>query len=202
MEYYASNYDVICCSETWLTSAEAAVYQIKDFSHHFCCRSAPYGGVSVFVKHSVDTLEVRSEQTLDQRVQSVSLRIRISGSSFWLTSVYSCNASCVGALDGLLKDLIETLRSPMVLVGDLNIDLLSDHSSSRQLRCALEALDLYPLHCLITRPSSGTCLDHLWVSNDGNLAVRNVVVSRSLELSDHYPIFFELSADALTLDLG
>jgi len=72
--------------------------------------------------------------------------------------------------------------------GDTNVDLLSDALSVRKFTDALTSLNLTPLHNKCTRPASGTCLDHFWISNDDVLMPYRVNIIKSLFLSDHYPI--------------
>ena len=188
VERYARHSDIICCTETWFTSNEADTYQIDDFSHYSICRKAPYGGVSVFVKKTITVLEWRPVQTAEETVQLVALRLRDDKLLYWIVCGYSSSVALAETFTSVFCSLLHGINPPILLVGDLNVDLLACNPIARRFRTAMQDLSMRELHCGIKRPESITCLDHIWLSLDSSLNVGEVEVLEHLEFSDHYPI--------------
>jgi len=191
----SNDYDIVCCSETWFTDAIASTHSLINFSHFYSCRSAPShgGGVSVFIRNGIDVLSVSYHLLAEEHVQVICLDVSFLNLSFTLIVVYSSNYLHASSLSEFLLGYVDVSKT-YLLTGDLNVDLRSDTSGVSDFVGKMGDLNLLPLHKLITRPASSTCLDHFWVSNDGVLLIKDVRIINSLELSDHYPISLFLSA--------
>ena len=75
----------------------------------------------------------------------------------------------------------------MILVGDLNINYL-DQSVYPKHRFAkfLKSLNMTQHVTVVTRPSSKSCLDHVYTTNSSFIS--NIVVP-DVGLSEHFPVF-------------
>ena len=70
-------------------------------------------------------------------------------------------------------------------MGDFNIDILNPDHNKHKLFKFLKNLYLTQKVNQVTRPISGSCFDHLWVSHPKIIAAIEV---KSCGLSDHLPI--------------
>ena len=88
----------------------------------------------------------------------------------------------------LIQENIETaylLNNEMVLLGDFNVDFLNANQASKhKLIKTLTNLHLTQLVKEVTRPVSGTCLDHIWLSHPERLMC---VQTKNIGMSDHLP---------------
>lgn len=69
-----------------------------------------------------------------------------------------------------------------VIFGDMNINLLNNTPNVINLINLLKNYNYLPLHFMITRPKSGSCIDHIY-SNDDN-CVTNIATIEN-KFSDH-----------------
>ena len=74
----------------------------------------------------------------------------------------------------------------MIILGDFNVDLLNANQGSKhKLVKTLKNLYLTQLVKDVTRPASGTCLDHNWTSHPEKMMC---VQTKNIGMSDHPPI--------------
>ena len=79
----------------------------------------------------------------------------------------------------------------MILVGDLNINYLDQSVYSKhRLAKALKSLNMTQHVTVVTRPSSKSCLDHVYTTNSSFISS---TVVPDVGLSDHFPIAICLS---------
>lgn len=74
----------------------------------------------------------------------------------------------------------------MIILGDFIVDLLNANQGSKhKLVKTLKNLHLIQHVKDVTRPASGTCLDHIWTSHPGKMMC---VQTKNIGMSDHLPI--------------
>ena len=137
-------------------------------------------------------------QVAEQGIQAILLDVRVVSFCSHVLCVYSCRSSLSTYLSTFIESLVADLRSLITLIGDLNVDLLSQSAYIVNLVQSLNALNLTEAHTLVMRPESSTCLDHIWVSNDGLCTIRDVQTLQCLDFSDDSPVSccIELSTDS------
>lgn len=189
--------DVLAVSETWFRNTEeASNYKLNNFEHLASCRSVRLGGgVSLYIHRRWTILEHSCTSSDCDGVQIVRAIIDHNKSFLTVVAFYSRALSC---MDTLLDELERALALPtmgaLVLLGDANIDLFNVKVASPYIGfMASQGL----IRCInkATRPSSGTCIDHIWVGHYPTSFLLKGYVIETAILADHSPII-------LTIDVG
>ncbi|XP_075147172.1 uncharacterized protein LOC142221345 [Haematobia irritans] len=101
-----------------------------------------------------------------------------------------CNSNTfMYMLDNILNDYA---RNALVVVGDANIDLIQNPCKV-DLLSLLQNYDCKIAHKLVTRPDSGTCIDHVF----SNFSERLFIDSVECSLSDHNMIFCKMEMQVI-----
>lgn len=181
--------DVVCVSETFLSSADAEFYNLPGFSHRYIVRKERSGGgVSMYIDNSFGILESTHFCSSDEAVQILRCKISRRATSCYVVALYSNNRSQHDCLLELLETAITKLSLPVIVLGDSNINTLVNDIVSTKYLSFLSTNALLPAIEGITRPESGTCLDHIL------LPLGHVIdaYSRTIEtntVSDHFPVW-------------
>ena len=107
--------------------------------------------------------------------------------SLLIASVYRPPSSTSDAGSSIAKNIEKAylLNKEMVLLGDFNVDFRNaNHASKHKLIKILTNLHLAQLLKEVTRPISGTCLDHIWSSHPETLVCVQI---KDIGMSDHLP---------------
>ena len=86
---------------------------------------------------------------------------------------------------GMNFENVSLLNLETIIVGDFNIDYLSNDYNSHRLVKTLKSLSFTQLVASVTRPVSGKCLDHIWSNKPQFL---HKVSTIDISISDHLPI--------------
>ena len=189
-------FDVAAVSETWFNAHDAANYGIPDYN---CVQSfrpgGGGGGVAIYVHSTLNLVSSETWCSEEGSVQVVRVEIRRPGFEGFLIGAYSRSREYYHTLFDLLDKSIPTETDlPIILLGDMNIDLLSKESSSLEYCSLLSGKGIVQVVDLVTRPNlrsdaqeSGSCLDHVAIANcEGFIQVKSFVVETIF--SDHYPV--------------
>lgn len=188
---------IIAVQETWFESKLAQIYNIAGYKAVHCCRSDNYGGTTVFISENLE-YEIDSCES-SNFVDFIALTLKNSkfnGKSLKFCSFYRSQKCDTTSFFSFLENLlIKYGRNPCVLVGDSNIDSLNN-SSSEELVNLLANYDFKNCHTLITRPDSGTSIDHIYSNIYDSFNIQSV----ECNLSDHNLIFCEIEIQTQTQD--
>lgn len=195
---------VLGISESHLKPSSPALVEIADFNIHRVDRlgAKECGGVAVYVHKSIPVREIcRSAQPLvySKRPEFLFLELTLERSKIFCGTVYSPPKA------GYWSDVEEAILNcniaydAYILMGDFNIDWLSDSSSRNTLAdslvsCCLEPIRFAPTH---HTDHSHTTIDYICVSDTSR-----VVSSRQLHfpsISKHDILFASLSLGILRL---
>ena len=91
--------------------------------------------------------------------------------------------------DKKFEECIETAYlsgKEIILTGDFNINLTAESSRNHALTKGFKTMHFDQLITDVTRPASGTCLDHIYANRSKNIVD---VLVLSYALSDHLPTF-------------
>lgn len=195
LEDEGAGLDVVAVSETWLKLVDYASYGVSDFVFVGSGREGPTGGggVGLYIRSTCSILSTEIGGSEDGNVQIVRAHVRKPGFEGYIVGVYSSSVAHRSSLLDLLEETLprqDTL--PCVLLGDTNINLFSPLLSEDYL-AFLESRGFAQVIDCVTRPASGTCIDHIAVSNcDHYLRVSSAVWCTPL-FSDHYPVVVSIT---------
>jgi len=87
----------------------------------------------------------------------------------------------------ILSDLNNS-RSPIIIVGDLNIDLINPNAAEVDVICNLNSSSFSPLITYPTHISNNCakCIDHIWFNHPNNVVHSGVL---DIVITDHLPVF-------------
>lgn len=191
--------DIIAVQETWFNEKLVNLYSIPGYEVVHCCRKDGYGGNSVYIKSSINYIVKiqKSEDYLDV-VSIVLTDIKINNKPLVLTSIYR-SQKCV--LENFLMRIEHMLDlfngAPCFIVGDCNIDVLSDNRTQRQFLNLFSEFNMHSCHNLITRPQGKTSIDCVFTNIDRRVFVNSI----ENDLSDHNMISCSFESELLGEDI-
>ena len=84
-------------------------------------------------------------------------------------------------------ELAYLLNCEIIIIGDFNVDYLKRASYNKHpLMRAVSSMSFKQLVTMVTRPRSGTCLDHVYTNFPNRV---KSIVAHNTGLSDHLPVF-------------
>jgi len=190
-------FPIIGLSETWLSDDLKDQYSIQGYSSEYTCRQhSSYGGVALYLKEQL-TYNIRKDlasnidccETLWVEIPKESFHSQQLKKNLIIAVMYRSPSSPLPDYLDYLETCLHQITSEKklaVLMGDLNIDLLSD-SSSVYSNC-MESCGFRKWITLPTRQNdqSSTLIDHIY-SNMDLLNINSGILIN--DLSDHFPIF-------------
>ena len=184
-----SSFNVIALSEIW-NIRDVEQYNISGYNLELQCRMAQRGGgVGAYVHTSFDYKRI-SNWSLSN-AESLWLKINIKNMYIIVGVVYRKPGSNLEEFSDDLNRLLQNMnldRSPCIIVGDLNINLLSQHDKSKDF---LRMTESYGLRQLITDPTrvtntTSSLIDHIYTNISSHNIQSGCIV---VEISDHFPVF-------------
>nr|CAI5843347.1 unnamed protein product [Callosobruchus analis] len=171
-----SNCKVLCCTEHWKTASQLENYAINGFSllTSFCRKKEnSHGGSAIFVSQDFKCKardDIKSF-SMEEVFECCAGKFKSNGSKFVIVCIYRPSGADVelflARLDELL-DLIVNEKVKVFLLGDFNIDFLSNNQCLRDL---LSIFLSYDLRYTIFQPTritvtSSTCVDNIATNYD------------------------------------
>ena len=191
-----SNYDIICCTETWLDKSHtSSMLIIPNMTMYRLDRQNKRGGgVCIYVAMKwakyVNQLDLFSLTLPDIEIITVSISKPVFR-KLLISCVYRPPNSKVDICHDKIKDLIchsERIDSELWVLGDLNIDyLIRDKPDVKKFITTFRSYGLNQLITDITRPfkNSGTCID--WIITSSPFVLNSGVDIHLI--SDHLPVY-------------
>lgn len=174
--------DIIAIQETWFRNDLTQLYSIPGFLNVHCCRQDGYGGTSVYIKQNLHySVDVSKSECFLELITITLNNFKINFKPLKIISFYRSQKCDVNDFIGMLDVLLnEHARNPIVVLGDANIDVFQNPHYN-ELRAMFQNYDCDNCHSLVTRPVSGTCIDHVFSNFSGRIYVDSVECA----LSDH-----------------
>ena len=188
--------DIIILTETWFL--DDTCVDIEGFHGYHSSRSSEFsghgGGVSVYVKKSLTVKHFIefSESLPEMELMHVKLIYENSKYINILAIYRPPNSMLVNKFIDKLDSILDkiSVRSKIVIAGDLNIDGLVETNNTMNLFDALKTYCLSPHIILPTRPNSierhDTQIDHIWSNFDTDCGSG---VFGDVLITDHSPNF-------------
>lgn len=157
------NPDFIFLTEIWLYDDEIDNFKINNYVCHANCNNTyASGGVLVFCRNDIvceaSNFSCNSADII--RVDSI-----VDEKKFIFICIYRLHAQSINSFLCDISNYLKSLKCKnVVLLGDINIDILPPVNDSMSLEYLhlLSSLGFESLINSVTRPSSGTCLDHVF----------------------------------------
>lgn len=180
--------DVVVVGETCFNYGTAGLHELAGYDHYPACRESAGGGVSMYVRTS---LEHRFVEKVDDLIYSVTVEVLGRGRNGPLTIVgyyrppsYRNSSRFLAHLDGVLCAYSD--RKCLIL-GDTNFNLLSDRLSGycnvSNYSSLLQSYGFGLCNDRVTRPIKGTLLDHVLSNFVEELPHASVTIE--VDFSDH-----------------
>lgn len=194
--------DVICICESWLKKdLDLNHISIDEFSLTRLDRSVKLpngdtkkgGGVCTYVRSTLITTTLHDITYCTPDLEVLSIEVKIPNCrNIVVINVYRPPSGDCNAATALLYDILEVVsavrtRQDIVLLGDLNIDMLTNTSNRQLLLDICTAFNLGSHIDLPTRTTimGATSLDVI-LSSMTHIAAAGIIKS---SISDHYPVF-------------
>ena len=186
-------FHVICISETFLYEDESRNFPISNYVFLGENRKSRCGGVGVYIHNSLAVTELQAPTLFG--AESISLKILGVGERpLYLTTIYRSPSTDTGkflADCDLYLHTFQTKLKDHILIGDLNINILTSDKDSETYLDTMNHYNFRPLITLPTRiaSTSRTCIDHIMVNFDTCKFTPGIILK---DTSDHFPVFVNL----------
>jgi len=184
---------VLIFTETWFTYDN--VVNIEGYAgYHTCRTNRRGGGVSVYVSSALVSRYISDWSDVVDSCEMCGVELNFNDQLIRILGVYRPPDRDVTSFSDCMERVLSNVRRSeyVFVVGDLNIDLLSDDDSGQGFVDVCHASSFLPLidvptHTSVT--SRDTCLDHVWFNqlHDSVSAVFKV------DITDHFPLLSTFS---------
>lgn len=183
--------DILAIQETWFQEKVSDMYKIPHYNSVHCCRGDGYGGTSIYIANKFQfTVDCCESFNYVDLIQIRLNNIKVNGKQLEFMTYYRSQKCKIEEFLNVLENkLINIPNSPLVVVGDSNVDLIE--GVSEDLTNLFHCFSLNNCHTLVTRPQSGTCIDHIFSNLVDQIAIDSVECS----LTDHNLICCKLRLD-------
>ena len=185
---------ILVLTETWFSSDYHE--DIENYnSFHIFRNGMRSGGVSVYVDVNFKTEKVEEFSFCNSVIEICTVKVNlVGGNHFFLLGLYRPHSGTREEFTALLDQILnsnELRDKKCVLIGDYNINMLSDDESVANFMNTLNSYHYFPL---ITKPtrfppnelqSTPSLLDNIWINNICNYHCGII----SYDYTDHCPIF-------------
>jgi len=153
--------DLIFVSEIWIFSDEVNDFKIPDYSFYALPNNSyAAGGVGVFCKNSLDCPAEYCELV---SADVMKILCKIGSEEYCFICCYRLQLFSINFFNNELDNLLLNEKADnLVLIGDFNIDILANCESTDNYLSILAKFGLFPFINDVTRPRSGTCIDHVF----------------------------------------
>ena len=184
--------DVLILTETWFS--DVFVSEIEGYKGYHTVRTGSRGGgVSVYVKESFKCCFNPEKSIVNEFIECCSVNIYGShiseAPSLSIIGIYRPPSTPINLFtDFLCESLLNSTNgNPVLIGGDLNIDIIEPINPGVDLTATFNSFNFYSLISVPTRVANNSysCIDHFWYNSF------NVVKSGCFEtsFSDHFTIF-------------
>ena len=190
-ENYSKSPDIIVLTETWFEISSTR--NLDGYvAHHTVREGSRSGGISIYLKNHVTCHLSVDLSYANNCIEICTVFITINNSQMTVLGIYRPHSDTIAnftaELDGILNRPCIKGKTTIIL-GDLNINLLSNEGSTE---CFINNMQSHHFLPLITKPtrfdpsnnSRPSVLDHIWY-NKFNYKKCNLILS---DFTDHLPI--------------
>ena len=202
-------FDIMIFTETWLTKDKCDLYNFVGFQsiHHLRPVETNFdhkkrgGGISLFIKNGIN-YKPREDLTLMLPfMESCFIELKFNHKTYLIGGIYRTPDTNANVFIEKLNEILEPLKSQyqIILMGDYNIDLMTDNAQKNTFQLCLQSNYLIPT---ITKPTRVACItnengetittesliDNIFI----NASTRHLSGLIETNISDHFPIFIKI----------
>ena len=195
--------DCLILTETWFPPSQSC--ELEDFQSFHIQRppNGKGGGVSIYVNENISASRVESMSFCSIHIEILTVKLKISTSILYIIGIYRPHSNVnefLLELERILDNDFLT-SNKCVIMGDLNIDLLSSNPRTLDLFELMQSHHFLPAICKPTRfptieSHSPSLLDQIWINFSSKYSSGIV----SIDVTDHCPIFLTLECINFTSD--
>ena len=194
--------DIVIITEHWLLKEEMFTLTISNYviCNYFCRDETGYGGVLILAVPSLIFSKINTPAAISSVFECCAVNFKLKNINLRIFGLYRApnNANIDDffiILDDTLKNTVDKRRkfqSPIVLCGDLNIDILTNNNLCNRLFDTISSYNMNVLNSNPTRVTnhSSTCID-VFLSNIDVSHYKTSTVSSGI--SDHLGIILSLN---------
>lgn len=179
-------FDAIIFTESWLTKMDPAPYFEGYKSITLCRENKRGGGIAIYLKTEQQHQTIEELTNINENVESMFVRV----SNVVIGAIYRPPDGNVSQFIAFVENalyFLESLSLKFTILGDINIDVLSDTRSAKEFMNTIHTHACSNIVTLPTRITSTTAtLLDVCVTNIENDHRAGIIAS---DLSDHLPIF-------------
>ena len=189
-----TNFDILCFTESWLNYSTANLINLNGyFSVHSLRPINRGGGISVFLKNSMNCAKIDSCSLSLPYIESLFIQIHHRNKKILIAVIYKPPNANNNLFIEKLTEIITISKinsfDECILCGDFNYNLLEVENNNMVLNF-LTSINAFSLFPLINKPTriaeeSATLLDNIFICNPLNY--KSGILS--IDISDHLPVF-------------
>lgn len=183
--------DVIIASETWIKSKEEAdLFNIHGYKSHYVNRNNRMGGgVGIFTK---ENLNVELVHEFNQVFYIGHIKVSSHNNILNIIGVYRPPTLRVVELQDFFSYLDKLLNKSLgktIIVGDINLNIANCNDNDIcNYVSILKSYNFSVVNDQITRPGSGTIIDHVCVNFNKNMCIHTF----DINISDHNSLLVQI----------
>lgn len=176
--------DILIFTETWIVRGTESLYEIPGYRSIHSCRDEQSAGIACFYKQNFYCELLGNSNDEVSYIHFKVCNVNEHDGYVFVTALYMPSSLNFPKLDERLSQILSSVSGNHILMGDFNVNVFQSNLMSRTYVNTLESFGYSIRNTFPTRPSSGTCIDHI-VTNFGD----TVCVTLENHLSDHNGTF-------------
>ena len=193
-----SYFTCIILTETWLTEDVDNVFNVPGYHCFNLYRNNFGGGIKIYLKNGIQGRLLENFTFINDYFEMLTIELMFGTNKAILCGCYHPPTSSIEHNNGFIVSLehflglLNNLRVPIILAGDLNINLLNSGCMT-YVNTFINTMFELGLNPIITAPTKVnidnritrfSLLDHIWISSTTNL----MSCIFPLDITDHFPV--------------
>lgn len=172
--------DCIVVAESWVNALdEFKLYELKNFNSFMVSRNTSQGGgIIVYIRKWFAANVIA--RTCNQHIEAILVEVLSLNLRQKILAVYRPPSGNLSVFYEFIDDFLSD-NSELLIVGDMNINILNENACN-EYRDILEMNDYIVANNFVTRPASGSLLDHVMLKENTDALI---FTSKNYKLSDH-----------------
>lgn len=163
--------DVLIFTETWILKGTEAIYNIPGYEAYHACRDTHSAGVALYFKSGLKCDLISSANDEVSFIHASVSQANGTTGKLLLTAIYMPNSNNFPLLCSRLHDILPEVACDHLLMGDFNVNVNHNGQMSTTYLDILAAQGYSIKNTFVTRPASGTIIDHVITNFDDTICV-------------------------------